>query len=415
MSTQHPDPWSWRERVAREVRLAPVALDVPLREAGGRVLAAAVRSPEDVPAVAVSAMDGFALRRADLAVTVPTRLPVAMDLPARAGGVPELPAGTAARIMTGAPLPDGADLVIEVEATDAPSRGPAPAEVVLTPDVPVGELPPLLRHVRGPGEEIARGDRLADAGDLVSPGLIGLARTLGIRTLPVHAPVRVAVVATGDELVDVAGDGRAHPAPGAVRESNGTMLAAALEVHGCEVEVLRTGDDPAELLSVLEQAATGADLVLTTGGIGHGAFDVVKETLGPHGRGSSRFSHLALRPGGPQGIGRLDGDVPVLHLPGTPVGALVGLHLFVLPLLPGADAAPRRMLCEDPQRRLERSRSRAGLVVEPGRTAVGPDGIARAVVQAGRRLAPYGRADLLVLGGAGAGTGEPGTALVVPL
>src|SRR5699024_3629818 len=100
----------------------------------GRVLASAVRSPEDVPAVAVSAMDGFAVRRADLRAHAPTRLPVAMDLPARLGAVGTLDPGTAARIMTGAPVPAGADLVVEVEATDADPRGAAPAEVVLTPE-----------------------------------------------------------------------------------------------------------------------------------------------------------------------------------------------------------------------------------------------------------------------------------------
>lgn len=253
-------------------------------------------------------------------------------------------------------------------------------------------------------------------------GLIGLACTLGIPGLPVHGAVRVGVVVTGDELVGepaAAGAdhaaGTADEAPGAVRESNGAMLAAALEADGCTVRILRSGDEPAQLEAVLDEAADGADLVLTTGGIGHGAYDVVKELLGPHGRDTSRFSHLALRPGGPQGLGVLRGGVPVVHLPGTPVGALVGLHLFVRPLLPGADAAPRGMLLEDPHGRIARSRARDGLVVEPGRTVHGPDGSTRAVLQDGRRLAPYGRADLLVLGGAGAQTAQADTALVVPL
>ena len=418
MSTHHSDPWRWRELVARELRLAPAVHEVPVREAAGRVLASAVRSPEDVPAVAVSAMDGFAVRRADLLAPAPTRLPVAMDLPARLGAVGALAPGSAARIMTGAPVPAGADLIVEVEATDADPRGAAPAEVVLTPRA----LPEPLRHVRGPGEEIARGAVLAQAGDRVGAGLIGLACTLGIPGLPVHGAVRVGVVVTGDELVGepaAAGAdhaaGTADDAPGAVRESNGAMLAAALEADGCTVRILRSGDEPAQLEAVLDEAADGADLVLTTGGIGHGAYDVVKELLGPHGRDTSRFSHLALRPGGPQGLGVLRGGVPVVHLPGTPVGALVGLHLFVRPLLPGADAAPRGMLLEDPHGRIARSRARGGLVVEPARTVHGPDGSTRAVLQDGRRLAPYGRADLLVLGGAGAQTAQADTALVVPL
>ena len=399
MSTHHSDPWRWRELVACELRLAPAVHEVPVREAAGRVLASAVR-------------------RADLLAPAPTRLPVAMDLPARLGAVGALAPGSAARIMTGAPVPAGADLIVEVEATDADPRGAAPAEVVLTPRA----LPEPLRHVRGPGEEIARGAVLAQAGDRVGAGLIGLACTLGIPGLPVHGAVRVGVVVTGDELVGepaAAGAdhaaGTADEAPGAVRESNGAMLAAALEADGCTVRILRSGDEPAQLEAVLDEAADGADLVLTTGGIGHGAYDVVKELLGPHGRDTSRFSHLALRPGGPQGLGVLRGGVPVVHLPGTPVGALVGLHLFVSPLLPGADAAPRGMLLEDPHGRIARSRARDGLVVEPGRTVHGPDGSTRAVLQDGRRLAPYGRADLLVLGGAGAQTAQADTALVVPL
>src|SRR5699024_8859287 len=123
MSTHHSDPWRWRELVARELRLALAVHEVPVREAAGRVLASAVRSPEDVPAVAVAAMDGFAVRRADLLAPAPTRLPVAMDLPARLGAVGALAPGSAARIMTGAPVPAGADLIVEVEATDADPRG----------------------------------------------------------------------------------------------------------------------------------------------------------------------------------------------------------------------------------------------------------------------------------------------------
>src|SRR5699024_7224757 len=296
----HSEPWRWRELVARELSLAPAVHEVPVREAAGRVLASAVRSAEDVPAVAVSAMDGFAVRRADLRAHAPSRLPVAMglptrlralattrvqvemDLPSRVGVVRTVDRGSAARIMTGAPAPAGADLVVEVEATDVDPRGAAPAEVVLTPR----SLPDPMRHVRGPGEEIARGAVLAQAGDRVGAGLVGLACTLGIPSLPVHGAGRVGAVITGDELVDApAGAGAdeaaetADEAPGAVRESNGAMLAAALEADGCAVRILRSGDDPAQLEGVLDEAADSADLVLTTGGIGHGAYDVVKELL----------------------------------------------------------------------------------------------------------------------------------------
>src|SRR5699024_10963957 len=166
---------------------------------------------------------------------------------------------------------------------------------------------------------------------------------------------------------------------------------------------------------VLAAAADRADLVVTTGGIGHGAYDVVKALLGPAdgGAGTSRFAHLALRPGGPQGWGVLPDGVPVVHLPGTPVGALIGLHLFVRPLLPGTDAVPRRMPVQDPDGRLERARARDGLVAEPGRIRVEADGTERVALLPGRRLAPFGRADAIVLGGAAGGHGPAGTALVI--
>ncbi|MGO1284164.1 MAG: molybdopterin-binding protein, partial [Brachybacterium sp.] len=241
--------------------------------------------------------------------------------------------------------------------------------------------------------------------------LIGLARTLGIAQVPVRAPLRIAVVVTGDELT--ADD--AHQAEGTVRESNGTMLAAALTAAGCEARVLRSGDEPAALAEVLADAEESADLVLTTGGIGHGAYDVVKALLGPRGTGTSCFVHLALRPGGPQGAGRLPGGTPVVHLPGTPVGALVGHHLFVRQLLPGGGSPPHAVGLEDPTGLVARSRRREGLVVLAGRLATGPQGAPLVRLLPGRRLAPYGRADALVLGGAAACTGIEDSALVMPL
>ena len=416
MSTDRPSPWQWREELRAAIALPRAAEHVPLEHAGGRVLAAGVRSPEQVPAVPIAAMDGFAVRRADLTAPGATTLPVAAELPARLGEVPPLPAGSAARIMTGAPVPRGADAVVEVEATDTDPFGPAPATVTLT----LGALPVEGRHVRGPGEEIEAGAVLAEAGDRVGAGLVGLARTLGLRALEVLRPLRVAVVVTGDELTGE-GEGAAGGAgpdgagvPGAVRESNCMMLAAALAADGAHaLPPLRCGDDPALLRAALEQAAQEADLVLTTGGIGHGAYDVVKTTLGPRGSVSSRFAHLALRPGGPQGYGHLPGGTPVVHLPGTPVGALVGYHLFVRPLLgacgdgdSGGAGAPRRVLLEAGE---ERPRRGGPDVVHalPGRLRRTEGGREVVSIVPGRRLAPYGRADALVLRG---GTGPGGEA-----
>lgn len=403
MTAAHLDPLLWRARLRREIVLRPGPKQAPLAEARGAILAEAVHSPEDVPAQPIAAMDGFAVRRVDL-VDGSTLLPVVADLPARPGEVAGHRPGTAARIMTGAPMPRGADVVIEVESTDADPFGEVPAAVTLhTP-----QLPAAGRHVRGAGEEIARGALLAEAGDRVGAGLIGLAATLGLRLLPVQRALQVTVVVTGDELVraepgqERPGEG---PSAGAVRESNGTMLAAALRADGAEARVLRCGDDPAELWSVLEDASTGADLVLTTGGIGRGAYDVVKLLLGERGTGTSEFVHLALRPGGPQGAGVLPDGTPVIHLPGTPVGALVGHHLFVRPLLPGAGEGMRRVLWRETD---DGRGPGGGRGAAPGtvhalaaRLHLAADGREFAAPVPGRRLAPYGRADAIALLGAG--------------
>lgn len=411
MSAASLDPCRWRDLLQREIVLPETVSEAPLLEAVGARLGGEVRSPEDVPAVPIAAMDGFAVRRGDLSVGA-TVLPVSAEIAARPGGIGRLAPGTAARIMTGAPVPDGADAVIPVEATDADPFG----TVTPTVTVMLEELPVADRHIRRPGEEVARGELLARAGDGVGAGLVGLARTLGISALPVRRPVRVAVVVTGDELTDDAAQA------GTVRESNGAMLAAALRADGAESRLHRSGDGLPQLRGALERAAADADLVLTTGGIGQGAFDVVKLLLGPRGLGSSRFEHLALRPGGPQGVGHLPGGTPVVHLPGTPVGALVGYHLFVRPLLPGAAATPRRVLLgQTGPTGAEPRRGRAGTVhAQPGRLRRDPDGNEVVDLLAGRRLAPYGRADAIVLRRVGEELVDPqrgpsGTALVIGL
>ncbi|QCR54698.1 molybdopterin molybdenumtransferase MoeA [Brachybacterium sp. SGAir0954] len=424
MGEHRGDPWQWRDEIVQahgagrhdtshhsdrgpSAGPLPRTSLVPLAEVAGRVLAAPLTSPEALPAQDLSAMDGFAVRRAELTAPGATVLPVVADLPARPGHPAPLPPGTAARIMTGAPLPPGADAVVPVEDTDADPAGPVPAAVRITLASP---LPPR-KHVRGPGEEVTRGEELAPAGTRVGAALIGLAAALGVTDLEVHAPPRVGIVVTGDELT-----GAGPAVPGTVRESDGTMLAAALVTHGAIPRVLRGPDDPARLRAVLADAARDADLVVTTGGIGHGAYDVVKSLLGPGGDGTSRFAHLALRPGGPQGHGTLppadgaDHGTPVVHLPGTPVGALVGYHLFVRPLLPGPASAPRRVLVGEGSFAVRRP----GLTVVAGRLRRGADGGESVDTLPGRRLAPYGRADALVLlDGSLPATAAPGESVLV--
>ena len=429
MSGPSIDVFTWRATVREQAALEPECQDVPLGEAPGRVLGRAVTSPEDIPAVPLSAMDGFAVRRADLTAPGATRLPVVADIPARPGTSPELPLGVAMRIMTGAPVPGGADAVVEVEATDADPFGAVPAQVTITLDA----LPPHSRHIRGRGEEAARDDLLAKAGDQVGAGLIGVARALGITSLPVLARPRVGVVVTGDELAtsshgtDDAPTAAAGPAPGMVRESNGLMLTSALEADGAQARAWHTGDDPEVLRALLQEIESECDLVLTTGGIGQGAFDVVRAALGDAGTGTSQLVHLALRPGGPQGMGRLPGGTPVIHLPGTPVGALVGYYLFVQQLLRADPGEPRRVLLGEDPGPFTSHRHRHAMLAQPGRLRTASDGTEVVDVLPGRRLTPYARADALVLREPGvkdqpdagamprADAAAVGTVLVLPL
>ncbi|MFC0675260.1 molybdopterin molybdotransferase MoeA [Brachybacterium hainanense] len=440
---EHPDAWRWRART-REL-LGPLLAQrsrgadaVPAGASGaepgavlavlGGILREDLRSPEDVPGLPVSAMDGFAVRAADVDPAGGASLPVALDLPASPGPAAtagQLPPGAAARIMTGAPIPHGADAVIEVERTDADPHGAAPARIL------IGPVPGLRagRHVRGAGEEIARDSLLAPAGTRVGPGLLALAAMLGVTDLPVHAPdpaargavdaraPRVTVLVTGDEVLP-GGDLPFGQATGAVRDSNGIMLAAAVAERGCAARILRSGDDPAAFLRIVRDAAQDADLVLTTGGIGHGAFDVVKAALGPAGEGTSHFAHLALRPGGPQGRGTLPGPdgraVPVVHLPGTPVGALVGFHLVVRPLLGeedltaavllGGPGSPRPPLGRP---RGARDAARSRLHALPARLEQRAGEAPRARLLPGRRLAPFATADALVIVELAAGEALP--------
>ncbi|EWS81881.1 molybdopterin molybdotransferase MoeA [Brachybacterium phenoliresistens] len=432
---EHPDPWSWRQELAEQLgplltagggrtgaarrpqdagEARPEAGTASLLSALGGRLAEDLRAPEDVPALPVSAMDGFAVRAADVDPAGPTVLPVLADIPAAPGGARRLSPGTAARIMTGAPVPTGADAVIEVERTDAARAGAAPAKVRIGP---VPQLRPG-RHVRRPGEEIPRGAVIAPARQEVTPGLVAVAAMLGLGRLPLAPGLpsrtradgpRVAVLVTGDEVLpghDIA----AGQADGAVRDSNGVMLAAALAELGARALPRRCSDAPAPFLRSLREAAEEADLVLTTGGIGHGAFDVVKAVLGEGGTGGSRFAHLALRPGGPQGRGtlaRADGSLaPLVHLPGTPVGALVGFHLFVRPLL-GAGEITQGVLGPIPEaarpqpgRRGSGGAAQTRLHALPAVLEEHDDaghGAPRALLLPGRRLAPFARADALVL------------------
>jgi molybdopterin molybdotransferase len=291
----------------------------PLQDILGLATAEELRSRAQVPPFRNSAMDGYAVRAQDLAdasLVNPLRLRVLGDL--AAGTVPArtVGPGDAFRIMTGAPLPEGADSVVPVEDT---TRGGDWVEV--RKPLPAG------LHVRLAGEDLQIGQPLVKAGQGLRPGDIGVLAAGGWPTVRVHPRARVAVLTTGDELVDVAQE----PGPGRIRDANIHTLCAQVAACGAiPVPFPRVPDDRARLRAVLRQALA-ADVVLTTGGVSVGDYDFVKDTLAELGA-ERRFWRVAQKPGGPFGFWRL-GAQPIFGLPGNPVAAMVMVEEYVRPAL----------------------------------------------------------------------------------
>ncbi|MCR1782406.1 molybdopterin molybdotransferase MoeA [Nocardioides carbamazepini] len=299
---------------------------VPLDRARGRVLGEPVIAPEPLPAFDNSGMDGYAVRAAEVASATsgtPVRLPVGEDIPAGAP-VGELVPGTVRRIMTGAAVPMGADAVVEVEVTDGG-----------TETVEIREARPVGRFVRTAGSDVAAGAQVLAAGTTLGPAQLGVLAAFGIHDVVVRRRPRVLIVSTGSELAE-------DPAPGSgqIRDANGALLAAAVEESGgVAVRKLWVEDDVPTFLALLdgELAAGDVDLVITSGGVSAGAYEVVKDGLGPRG---IEFVKVAMQPGMPQGSGLVDG-VPVVCLPGNPVSALTSWEVFVRPALRLAFGHPR--------------------------------------------------------------------------
>jgi molybdenum cofactor synthesis domain-containing protein len=288
-----------------------------VREALGCVTADAVTAGEDVPPFANTAMDGFAVRAADT-VSAPVQLEVVGTL--AAGAAPERPVGPgqAVRIMTGAPIPPGADAVVMVERTASSADGRSvTVEVQAAPG----------QHIREAGEDLRAGQEVFGPGTVLTPAHLGVLASLGLEQVPVFPPVRLGVLSTGDELVE----GAVALRPGQIRDSNRPALLAVAQRAGCTpVDLGRVGDDEAALVAALERGLAGCDALVTSGGVSVGDFDYMKSVL--DGMGDMRWWQVAIKPAKPLAFG-LVGDKPVFGLPGNPVSSLVSFELFARPAL----------------------------------------------------------------------------------
>ncbi len=320
---------------ARDTILRSVAPFVPVRrallDALGYVLAEDLDSPLDLPPWDNSAMDGFAVRAEDVRGATeaePRELPVVDDVPA--GGFPSRPlrSGEAARVMTGAPVPEGADSMIRVEHTDGGSG-------VGTPEGRVRILSDMdaERNIRGRGEDLRRGDRVLQRGTVLRAAELGVAASLGRANLSVVRRPRVALLASGDELVDL--DGFAEVLAGRkIVSSNSYTLAAQLREAGIEAQILGIARDTPQSVRAHLEAARGCDVLITSAGISVGEHDYLRDVLRELGA-EVAFWRVRMRPGSPFAFGRVEGlgGIPWFGLPGNPVSSMVTFELFVRPAL----------------------------------------------------------------------------------
>ena len=290
----------------------PRAETVPLAEALGRALMFdVIQSTSDVPPFANAAMDGFAVRAADL----PGRLRIMGEVAAGARALPALQPGVAMRISTGAPIPPGADTVVPLErATETDGF------------IEIAETIPASSDVRAAGHDTRAGDAV-HLPNPVSPAGIGVLASLGVAEVAVRARPRIAILSSGEELV-APGD---PLEPGQIFDANAPSLAAAVTEAGGE-PVLRghVGDDPADVVQALTGAGADADVVLTSGGVSVGPHDHVRGAI--ERLGKLDFWRIAMQPGKPLAVGVVNGR-PVIGLPGNPVSALVVTELLVRPLI----------------------------------------------------------------------------------
>jgi len=300
-------------------------LEVTLLDAHGCVLADDVVSTRSLPPFDNSSMDGYAVRYDDVSAASegnPVELPVVGDIAAGSDGAYAVNSGLCVRIMTGAPVPAGADAVVPVEWTDG---GVA--------RVRISQAPQPGQNIRRSGEDVVAGETVLTAGTSLGAAQVGLLAALGMPRVRVRPKPRVVVFSTGNELVDVG----VEPGRAQINESNSYALtAAAREAGAIAFRIGIVPDDRVRLLSMIEDQLVRADLVVTTGGVSAGAYDTVKEVLSR--LGTVEFTKVAMQPGMPQGFGTIGPDsTPIFTLPGNPVSAFVSFEVFVRPAI-------RRML-----------------------------------------------------------------------
>lgn len=305
-------------RVHAVVAALPV-VEVPVGEALGLVIAENVVAPEAIPPFANTAMDGFAVRHADLASATeaaPVTLPIVGTVAAGAVAERPLEAGEAMRIMTGAPIPDGADAVIMVELTNSDE-----STVHCNAAVPEGN------HIRPAGDDLAAGTVVFEPGTTITPAHIGVLSSVGRTHVAAHRRPRIGVFSTGDELVV----GPVSLAPGQIRDSNRPQLLALVVEAGAEpvdLGVLR--DDYDEIDAALRAAVDGCDALITSGGVSMGDFDFVKAVLSE--LGDLTWMQVAIKPAKPLAFGVLL-ETPIFGLPGNPVSSAVSFELFARPAI----------------------------------------------------------------------------------
>ncbi|HET8929252.1 MAG TPA: gephyrin-like molybdotransferase Glp [Acidimicrobiales bacterium] len=405
---ERPGEWVTLDEARRRLveavrRLEPVTTSVA--DALGRVLAREVIAPRDVPPFAASAMDGHAVRAADVTGDA-TNLAVVGSSSAGQPATTHVGPGQSVAIATGAALPEGADAVCPIENVTIDG-----ASVLITGPVEVGAF------VRPAGSDTPAGTTVFPAGTVLTPAHIGVVASLGLESVDAYPMPIVGVLATGDELVEPPD----VPGPGQIYDANRPALLAASRAAGCDtVDLGMVDDDPIALEAALVEAATRCDVVVTSGGVSVGVADHAKEVLGRVASGTVQWMEVRIKPGKPFGFGVLaESGVPVVCLPGNPVSALVVFELLVRPALAqlaGRPARPRRTetaVADEPLARGTDGKMHARRVVA-GVDAMGTLHVRSAGGQDSHQLRALAEANALVLldDGVSVGVGDQVRVLV---